>query len=121
MEVKVLEVRDKMTFMPVLAIWFNTTDSREHWLLHRAGFHTPTDYLMVAPLTDLHRATTDPFDHSNARTMRTLHQHLYDHWSTIKTGDLIDIEVVLGEKTTPKVSEQVAEDIRRMDAEGNWP
>jgi hypothetical protein len=38
--------------------------------------------------------------------MRVAHDHIMRHWSTLKDGDVVDVEYILGEAATPKTSER---------------
>jgi hypothetical protein len=103
-EVKLIEIRDKGTFVPAMAIRVSSVNG---YLMRRAGFGaTPLVYLVH--LTGQHAkydafAWTRPFD----RTMRVAHLHLEEKWSEIADGDVVDVEFLLKEKPTPKTSERV--------------
>ena len=51
------------------------------------------------------RATNDPH-YWNDRTRMTAHQYIIDHWHELSDGDVIDVEFILGEKSTRKISER---------------
>jgi hypothetical protein len=49
----------------------------------------------------------DPYDWPrDPRTKPNAHQYIADHWSTLKDGDVIDVEYLLGETLRPKPSER---------------
>lgn len=96
---KLLEIRDKATFIPALAIHVSGEDG---YLMRRAGFESPMIYL-IALATE--RCQYDPFGWGN-RTMNVAHQYIAREWDTLQDGDVVDVEFILGETSTPKVSEQ---------------
>lgn len=99
MTTKLLEIRDRHTFIPALAIQVSGADG---YLLRRAGFESPMVYL-IALATQ--RCQYDPFSWGN-RTMNTAHQYIEAHWDALADGDVVDVEFVLGETPTPKRSER---------------
>ncbi len=109
MQVKMFEVRDRHTHIPVIAVNFENSTEPEKRLLGRAGFGT-TDmarahYVMLYK-TNQDFGTTDPFNWpGSSRTMREAHIHLQKHFNELETGAVIDIEFILGETPTPKLSE----------------
>lgn len=132
MEIKLIEVRDVGTMIPMMAIQLapeegspNASDAMddvkrldaERWLLERAGYNermllNPMDgdqYILLINLVGGEvNATYDPYGwNTNARTIPVVHNHLIDHWSEVASGDVVDVEVLLGVTTTPKVSERL--------------
>lgn len=109
---KTFEIRDRATFMPVLAIQLDPAGERERYLLARAGFGASATaqatYILLVPLTySPPGATSDPYAwESGARTLPLAHRHIRDHWNELSTGDVIDVEYLEGERTAPKRSEQ---------------
>lgn len=127
MPVKLFEVRDRATFMPVMAVkLFSAGPSsessydpynreRERWLLRRAGYgytqisgmETGMDPYIILVTLDGVRANYDPFSWGPARTLGAVHQYIIEHWDELKSGDLLDVEFILHEKPEPKVTEQI--------------
>jgi|SRR6187455_1740743 len=114
MEVKLLEVRDRATFIAVIAIRLAFRSGEEHFLLRRAGYAVEQiepelkgnePYILFAPL-DGGRLEYDPFKQPN-RTMSRAHFHAVNNWDTLTSGDVVDVEFIAGESTTPKQSERV--------------
>jgi len=129
MRVKLFEVRDRATFIAVLAVKLTadvqlTTDdlelvgderigsrNPEHFLLRRAGYAsaaiapswTGEPYVLVAKLE---RAHYDPFSW-DSMTMVGAHRHIRDNWDKLSSGDVIDVEFLRGETDQPKASEWV--------------
>ncbi len=101
MTTKLLEIRDRATFIPAMAIQVSGADG---YLMRRAGFGDVPMVYLVALATQ--RACYDPYNWGN-RTMATAHHFIAENWATLNDGDVIDVEFILGETTQPKVSEQI--------------
>jgi hypothetical protein len=99
MQTKLVEIRDRGTFIPALAILVSEADG---YLMKRAGFGRQCVYL-VALATQ--KCAYDPFEWGN-RTMNTAHQWIEDNWYTLVGDDVIDVEFILGETEKRKQSEQ---------------
>jgi hypothetical protein len=105
-ETKLLEIRDRMTFVPALAVRVRHEPgdgSRPNQLIARGGFHHGEGIYLIR-LADA-RAQVDPYEWLNDRTHKAVHLHLIDHWSEVKDGELIDARVILGEETVPAETE----------------
>ena len=111
---KLFEIRDSMTLVPALAIQLETSTEPERWLLSRAGYGLTStehsDYIMLMPVEGgAGQVFTDPFGwDSGTRTMRIAHQFILDNWEQLKTGDVIDVEFIIGESTEMKLSDRLA-------------
>ena len=118
MKVKVLDIRDEGTFIPVLAVDMNPyrdmemqePDFAQLYLLRRCGY--PCDGRPNIAITDLNmdggKAWNDP--HAwGGRTYPVAHNYIIEHWESLKDGDVIDVSFILGETTAPKVSERASE------------
>jgi len=104
MEIKLIEVRDRGTFIPALAIRVTSTgDVAGDWLLRRGGFSLNGASIILIRLTDC-EAQYDPYDWAN-RTMQTAHVWLLEHFEQIESGAVVDVEH-MGETPAPKVSER---------------
>ncbi len=103
---KVLEVRDRATFMPVVCTEMITHDPKEHYLLRRLGFDS--NRCIQVTWVDGHSSTYDPYRWgSNPRTLQVAHNYIRDNWDNIESGDVIDVEFILGEATVKKESERI--------------
>lgn len=120
MEIKLLEIRDRGTTIPALAIRLFGRTEAERWLLERSGFSGPCaaidaeePYVVLMKLVSTMEAQYDPYSWrmENARTMPKAHLHLLSNWHTVATGDVVDVEFLLGERAEPKVSERM--EVRR--------
>lgn len=118
LEAKLFEVRDKGTFLPVLAVgcWApqGPEDRREEecYLLARSGYGTTpwgqyeNGLVMLVDLTGGRRAEYDPYAWAD-RTFHVAHTHIMANWRTLRSGDVVDVETCLGETTKPKQSERI--------------
>lgn len=133
MEVKLLEVRDRLTFIPVIAIamveqpasaaGLGSLDpvavkaiADRRYLLGRAGYaddeRHPTialAHLSAAKTADRASGKTfccDPYDWCD-RTYQCAHLYIEKNWHDLKDGDVIDVEHILGETASPKLSERL--------------
>lgn len=102
MDMKWIEIRDRATFIPALALRF-TGDV--HWLARRAGFGAGTPYVVLINLVRM-QAEYDSFAWGSARTMGEAHRWLEEHWDEQVDGGVLDVEHILGERQTPKTSER---------------
>lgn len=104
MEVKLLEVRDRMTFLPVYAISTKPLNDSQNFLLRRMGFNHG-ESVIIARLNGETNSSADAY-HWNDRTMQTAHLYIEEHFDALKDGDVVDVEFILGESTQPKISER---------------
>jgi hypothetical protein len=107
---KILELRDRCTFMPVMAIKFDPQNEAERYLLGRAGYGRGSagDYVLLAEINggdgQIH---CDAFGWKDRRTMGAAHQWIEEHWNEIEHGQVIDVEFILGETAEPKKTERI--------------
>ena len=105
MQIKFFEIRDRGTFIPAVALAFKGIES---WLLRRAGYAPVERSVILINLTD-GNGSSDPFGHkSGARTMQVAHQEILMKWDQFRDGQVLDVEFILRETRTPKVSERQA-------------
>ena len=117
MEVKLFEVRDRATFIPCFGILMSPSDENfigarsdrseeERYLLQRAGFGFDNPLVMFGRLEG-GGCQYDPYGWpSSSRTIHVAHVHIANHWNELSSGDVIDVEYILGETTEPKRSER---------------
>lgn len=115
-EVKYFEVRDRATFMPVMAVRLRNRTPQEFALLRRAGYSAeqigaPTGapgfepYVILITLDGV-RAQYDPYGWSGVGiTLPTAHQYIIRNWAALSSGDVVDVEFILGLTSAPKPSE----------------
>lgn len=105
-EVKMLEIRDRATCIPAMAVALKDSNPKASRILWRAGF-TPSGATFIH-LTHLSSDESHyaPYNWGrNSRTMKEAHDYIAKEWDNIATGDVIDVEFILGESPTPKESE----------------
>ena len=107
MEVKLFEVRDALTYMPSIAIRCNPANVAEQCMLSRAGYgmleRDQRKFVLFGRESDL-RLRYD-IGSWRDRTLTTAHQYIHDHWDELTTGQVIDVEFILVELISPKVSD----------------
>jgi len=107
MEAKLFEVLDRATYMPALAIRCDTANAADLYLLCRDGYVArpgqQRKFVLFGRESDL-RLRYD-IDSWGDRTCATAHQYIHDHWDELTTGQVIDVEYILGERISPKPSE----------------
>ena len=111
MTCKTIEIRDRGTFVPALAVRLDPSDERDRWLLARSGFGSTADaqreYVLLINLVK--DAPYDAFGHGPARTLGVAHRHLIEHFDEVANGAVVDVEYLLGERAEPKPSEAARE------------
>lgn len=110
MQVKAFEILDKSTFIPALGISMTPDAMIEVYLLRRSGYSI-TDRLVLLCRMDSngavpHQASYDVYGWGGARTMSVAHDYIAKNWDKLRSGDVIDVEFILGETKTPKKSER---------------
>jgi hypothetical protein len=108
---KMFEIRDRSTFIPVLAVNLWPKDERDLYLLSRAGYGSTPDrqgeYILLARIDGGNgKAACDPYDWADgARTLQVAHDYIIKNWNTLPNGAVVDVEYILGETKEPKVTE----------------
>ena len=98
MKTKLLEIRDRMTMIPAIAVQISGADGP---LARAAGYGSAC---VLFGRADGPTMVYDPF-HWRDRTMMQAHMWLRDHFDEVETGDVVDVEFLLGETSSPKVAE----------------
>ena len=106
---KVLEIRDSATHIPVLAIRMLAKNWIQSYYIHsRSGYPRDGSAIAVVRLNDCD-GKCDPYSWpGDTRTMQVAHNYICDHFDKLADGDVVDVEFILGEKSTKKVSERLA-------------
>jgi hypothetical protein len=107
LETKVIEIRDSATFIPVLCVDIQPHSGIQTYYMRRLGY--PCDgrpNILMTRLSGEGQATNDPYAW-RGRTFPVAHNHIIDHWQELSDGDVVDVEFILGEKPTKKVSERL--------------
>ncbi len=103
MQVKLIEIRDSATFIPAVAIKMFPRNDQEDFLLGRSGFGPSSPFVLLTRLEG-GKCFYEPCDWAD-RTFQTAHKWLMDNWETFQSGDVIDVQFILGETKEPKRSE----------------
>ena len=119
MQVKIIEIRDRATFIAALCIDMNpdTIGSMykeerlnpiQRYYLRRYGY--PCDgrpnIMITHAAGNGFSSTTDPYS-LTGRTWPTAHNYIIEHWNALHDGDVVDVEYILGESKKVKVSERL--------------
>ena len=109
METKLFEVRDRGTCLSVIAIRLGPENEAERYLAARVGYgltkEEQEDYVLYAGLEEF-EMQYDYHKQSN-RTRHVSHKYIQDHWDELNSGDVVDVEFILGETQTKKVSDRI--------------
>lgn len=114
---KLFEVRDAGTFISAIAIkmvplpFLDQDISGEEYILSRAGWkhlqEDPTSWPCVLFGPAGHGVMRyNPSEWAGNRSMQVAHEHVEINWDLLKSGDVIDVEFLLGESKEQKVSER---------------
>jgi hypothetical protein len=106
---KTFEVRDRMTFIPVMAVQLEPGCERDRYLLARAGFGLyaakQAEYVQLARIAGGGgQSYCDPYEWGD-RTMQVAHSYICAHWAELESGAVVDVEFILGQSESPKRSE----------------
>lgn len=107
MVTKAFEIRDRAKFIAAIAVKLSSTEPVDIWLMWKGGCHPRANETFVA-LIHLGRAEgyIDPYSWTDSRTMGNAHQFIAKNFDKLKTGDVIDVEFILGEVPFPKTTER---------------
>lgn len=106
MEVKCLEIRDEATFIPVICLRPVPTNQGQHYLLRRDGYAGNIHENCVIVIKGQCRGCQyDPYAWGD-RTMKTAHAWIEDKWHSLRDGEVIDVQFILGETQQAKESER---------------
>lgn len=112
MEAKLFEIRDVATFIPVLAVKLDPHGEQERYLLGRAGYGiTPQEqgeYVVVLKLAGGEgEMKCDAHQWIGSHTMIFAHDYIRKNWHRLSSGNVIDVQYLMGATTEPKKSESV--------------
>lgn len=111
MELKMFEIRDSGTYIPIIAIKLGAENLAQLHMLGRAGYglipEEQSKYVLLAQIDGgIGTITTDLYAWGN-RTMRTAHEYIQNNFDSLENGAVVDVEFVLGETKQPKISERL--------------
>ena len=130
---KIIEIRDRGTFIPALAIRLGSPNEAERYLLARSGFgrtfEDQSEYIVLCKINggEPCECHIDPFSWGqNPRTMFVAHLYLlnrhqelegregiraadkHDGFDSLPQGAVVDVEHILGIRSEPKLAEALA-------------
>ena len=105
MKTKLFEIRDRGTFMSAMATLAKGDDRHEQYLLLSSGFGHISP-LVILHFLELNEGHWDAY-HWGDRTKHTAHKYIQQNWDALNSGDVIDVEYILGETTEPKMSQSM--------------
>lgn len=123
MQIKLFEIRDSATMIPVMAIKPALTvevdkchldllekiaiTEKELFLWQHAGYSMRPDDPIILVIKIVSEECSYSRHHwrGGERTMPIAHEFIEKNWGTLKSGDLIDVEYILKETLEPKTSE----------------
>ena len=106
-ETKVFEVRDRATHIGALATRMVSSHPAERYELRRNGYGEENPLILVVPLSNVGQATYNEHRDDGTRTMMVAHKHIAACWNDLASGDVIDVEYLLEEKSEPSGSERI--------------
>lgn len=104
LETKAFEVRDRATFVPILAIRLPSGNDQEQWLQHKVGYRG--FYLGITKLSGVIDFKWFPDEWIDKCTMPIAHRYIREHWDELQGGEVIDCEFLRGKRNAPRVSER---------------
>lgn len=109
---KYFEIRDSATHIPAVSFRFEAKTEKERYLIARCGYgrtlEEQKEHVMLVRLEHM-KANYDPHRWGTTRTMTVAHHYIIEHWDTLSSGDVVDVQFILGETDKPKVSEMKKE------------
>ncbi len=110
---KTFELRDAGTFIPALAIALSPGCEEDRYLIARAGFGRDPEsqgkHVILTRLTG-GSAEYDIYNWGGAgRTMQYAHKYIIENFDRLESGQVIDVEFILGMTDKPKSSEALSE------------
>jgi hypothetical protein len=110
METKTFEIRDSCTFIPALATRLIPNCAKDRYLLARAGYGRTEDrqgdFIILMDLENTTRCNFDIYGWPSSRTFHIAHKYIKDNWHRLTSGEVIDVEYIIGETKQIKTSEQ---------------
>lgn len=104
MRMKVLEIRDRATCIPALAIQMVAGGPVEDRFLWRYGFPREATFSVVLMHLSTQQASSDPYEWGG-RTWPAAHMWIIENFDRLNDGDVVDVRVILGETDTPAAPE----------------
>lgn len=105
-DVKVFELRDRMTTISIMCIKIDMTEVTEpdRFIIRRSGWGSDAKMLYMINLSTCQ--CIFEAGRWNSATYDVAHQYIEEHWYDLKGGEVIDAEYIRGESERPKESER---------------
>jgi len=97
MEIKLFTILDRMTEIKAMGVEMISDNPIESAILRSAGYGRDIVCIQLCQLSQ-GGSTYDPYRWEDSRTMGIAHKYIIDNWSKLTSGDVIDVEVISGEK-----------------------
>lgn len=101
---KAIEIRDRATFVPAIAISTAPANEGQRYLLRRSGYAPDGHTIILVKLSEP-SANYDVYQW-DSRTMQIAHSWIEKHFSEIEDGAVVDVQHIIGETAEPKRSER---------------
>lgn len=119
MIVRVIEIRDRHTYIPAVAMRMIPVSEVRHAghatesMLARASLYRSVGFwsggqVILMRLAD-QEAHADVYDWANSRTMQTAHKWLEESFDAVEDGQVVDVEFILGEKAESSKPQRLEE------------
>ena len=106
MQTLLVEIRDRATCIPAVALRLNASvPGPVGALLRRSGYDRSIPYTVLMPCSGRIDTAYDNPHAWGGRTLPVAHAYIHEHFQTLKDGDVIDVEFILGESVTKKSPE----------------
>ena len=105
MIIKAIEIRDRATCIPAIAIKMSAGGPVEERFLWRCGYPRDGHCVVLMRLAD-QRAASDAYDWAD-RTHKAAHLYIEKHFDELNEGAVVDVRVILGEADVPATAEIV--------------
>lgn len=118
--IKIVEIRDRATFIPAMAVKMVPDGGIEEFLFKQIGYRHGNCILLLSLEAPWHSARSSDKWTTGARTMPVAHKWIEDNWNSIVNCQVIDVEFILKEVEKPCESvrkEQIDEALEGCDNE----
>lgn len=120
---KIVEIRDRATFIPALAMRMVPENDLQKVLFQQIGYRSSSNpcILLMSLEAPWHSArSSDEWQERSGRTMSVAHQWIEKHYDSIVDCQVVDVEYILGEVEHPCLSyrdEKIKEALDTCDNE----
>ena len=97
-ETKIFAIHDVMTLVSMMVQRLVPETLQEELILSRAGYREIDNYFFFSTFRDeMGEFTYDVYKLENQRSFGTAARYIKQNWDELESGELIDIEYILGE------------------------